>query len=92
MAHQLRRRIEKLEASAGGDFGDKLGLLAARLSGIDLGRIEAAARGHERYLNSLIDGYGRITWEGFCFLYSRCEGASDKVAILPGRIATDNTE
>jgi hypothetical protein len=68
MAYQLKRRIQKLDASADGDFGNKLGLLAARLSGIDPERIAAAGRGNEGYLNSLIDGDGRITWDGFCFL------------------------
>jgi hypothetical protein len=91
MAYQLKRRIEKLERSGAGDFGNKLGLLAAMFPGIDSKRIEAATRGHERYLNSLIDGKGRITWEGFCFVYERCQRESD-AAILTGKIATDNAE
>jgi hypothetical protein len=39
MAYQLKRRIQKLEASVDGDFGNKLRLLAAMLPGIDPKRI-----------------------------------------------------
>jgi hypothetical protein len=85
MAYQLKRRLQKLESSTAGDFGNKLGLLPAMLPGIDPKRIEAAARGHERYLNSLIDGKGGITWEGFCFLYERCQRDSSDSAIPPAK-------
>jgi hypothetical protein len=85
MAYQLKRRLQKLDTSADGDFGNKIALLAAMLPGIDPKRIEAAALGHERYLNSLIDGKGGITWEGFCFLYERCRGDSTDGAILPAK-------
>jgi hypothetical protein len=81
MAYQLKRRIAKLENSTAGESGNKLGLLPAMLTGIDPKRIEAAVRGHERYLNSLMDGKGGITWEGFCFLYERCQEHPNDGAI-----------
>ena len=91
MAYHLKRRLERLEASAGEDFGTKLRLLSAVLTGVDIERLRAAAAGHEDHLNSVINNDGGITWPGFCFLYGRYQAISSKPANRPLRIPTDNS-
>ena len=67
MARDLKRRIERLEASGGSDFEKNIRLLAPKI-GIEPDELLQVVKGHAPYLKKQVQDGGTITWEGFCLV------------------------
>ena len=68
MAHDLKRRVEKLEASGGSDFEKNIRLLAPKI-GVSPDDLLRVVKPHESYLKKQVQNGGTITWEGFEVVY-----------------------